>query len=102
MFLEYYFYNLTTIPKERKFALRDRITNRIIANLDEVFVATLTPGDSFSSKGKVWNVVEIGEELIAEPATQADFIVPDWVGEEVTGDPRYFNSNLVKKPYTKW
>ncbi len=80
---EYYFYNLTTIPKERKFALRDRITNRIIANLDEVFVATLTPGDAFSSKGKVWNVVEIGEELIAEPATQADFIVPDWVGEEI-------------------
>jgi ATP-dependent Lhr-like helicase len=80
---EYYFYNLTTIPKERKFALRDRITNRIIASLDEVFVATLTPGDSFSSKGKVWNVVEIGEELIAEPASSADFIVPDWVGEEI-------------------
>ncbi|MEM4272161.1 MAG: hypothetical protein QXH30_01095 [Candidatus Bilamarchaeaceae archaeon] len=80
---EYYFYNLTTIPKERKYALRDRITNRIIANLDEVFVATLAPGDSFSSKGKVWNVVEIGEELIAEPATHADFIVPDWVGEEI-------------------
>lgn len=80
---EYYFYNLTTIPKERKFALRDRITNRIIANLDEAFVATLTPGDSFSSKGKVWNVVEIGAELVAEPASHADFIVPDWVGEEI-------------------
>lgn len=80
---EYYFYNLTTIPKERKFALRDRITNRIIANLDEVFVSTLTPGDSFSSKGKVWNVVEIGAEVIGEPASRADFIVPDWVGEEI-------------------
>lgn len=27
---------------------------------------------------------------------------PDWVGEEVTHDPRYFNANLVKHPYTKW
>ncbi|HFE62785.1 MAG TPA: CYTH domain-containing protein [Caldithrix sp.] len=28
--------------------------------------------------------------------------LPDWIGEEVTGDPRYFNSNLIKNPYTKW
>ena len=28
--------------------------------------------------------------------------VPDWVGEEVTEDPSYFNSNLVKHPYSKW
>ncbi|HPF69730.1 MAG TPA: CYTH domain-containing protein [Candidatus Krumholzibacteria bacterium] len=27
---------------------------------------------------------------------------PDWVGEEVTGDPRYFNSNLIANPYTTW
>jgi CYTH domain-containing protein len=27
---------------------------------------------------------------------------PDWVGEEVTGDPRYFNANLVENPYQMW
>ena len=27
---------------------------------------------------------------------------PDWVGDEVTGDARYFNSNLIAKPFTKW
>ena len=27
---------------------------------------------------------------------------PNWVGQEVTGDPRYFNANLVAKPFTKW
>lgn len=27
---------------------------------------------------------------------------PEWVGEEVTGDPRFFNSNLIASPYTKW
>ena len=27
---------------------------------------------------------------------------PDWLGEEVTGDPRYFNANLVAKPFTTW
>jgi adenylate cyclase len=27
---------------------------------------------------------------------------PGWIGAEVTGDPRYFNSNLIKHPFTKW
>jgi len=27
---------------------------------------------------------------------------PEWIGDEVTGDPRYFNSNLVASPFTKW
>jgi len=27
---------------------------------------------------------------------------PDWVGNEVTEDPRYFNSNLVANPYRTW
>ena len=29
-------------------------------------------------------------------------VLPNWVGEEVTGDPKYFNSNLTKHPYTEW
>ena len=28
--------------------------------------------------------------------------LPDWIGPEVTGDPRYFNSNLVAHPFSKW
>jgi CYTH domain-containing protein len=28
--------------------------------------------------------------------------LPDWVGEEVTGDPRYLNANLVKHPFSDW
>ncbi len=27
---------------------------------------------------------------------------PDWIGAEVTGDPRYFNSNLVAHPFSRW
>lgn len=29
-------------------------------------------------------------------------IFPEWIGEEVTQYPCYYNSNLVKNPYTKW
>lgn len=30
------------------------------------------------------------------------FKKPDWLGDEVTGDERYYNSYLSQKPYTKW
>ncbi|MCH7732009.1 MAG: CYTH domain-containing protein [Candidatus Marinimicrobia bacterium] len=31
-----------------------------------------------------------------------EFEKPDWVDMEVTDDPKYFNSNLVKNPFKKW
>src|SRR4030042_5094038 len=59
--------------------------------------------------GLLWEVDEFyGENqglVIAEVELQAEeqeFEKPDWVGEEVTGDPRYYNANLVKHPYQKW
>lgn len=30
------------------------------------------------------------------------FEKPDWIGEEVSGDPRYYNSSLIKHPYSTW
>ena len=31
-----------------------------------------------------------------------EFIHPDWLGEEVTGDVRYYNSMLSKQTYSHW
>jgi len=28
--------------------------------------------------------------------------LPDWIGEEVSADARYYNASLVKKPYCQW
>ena len=33
---------------------------------------------------------------------EEDFIKPSWLGKEVTGDMRYYNSNIVKNPFKKW
>ncbi len=30
------------------------------------------------------------------------FEKPDWLGEEVTGDIKYYNSQISKKPYNTW
>ena len=57
----------------------------------------------------VWEVdVFEGENqglVVAEvelPSEGAAVILPDWVGEEVTGDPRYFNASLVMHPFRDW
>ena len=57
----------------------------------------------------VWEVDEffgVNEGLIlAEielPSEDAVFEKPDWIGEEVSGDARYFNSSLVANPYSVW
>jgi len=30
------------------------------------------------------------------------FAKPEWLGEEVTGDVKYYNSMLMKHPFTQW
>lgn len=59
--------------------------------------------------GHVWEVDEFfGDNqglLLAEielPASDTHFDLPPWAGAEVSDDPRYFNSNLVREPYTRW
>jgi CYTH domain-containing protein len=60
-------------------------------------------------KGKLWEVDEFhgynqGLVIAEVELEHADEKVelPDWIGEEVTGDPRYYNVNLVSHPYSKW
>lgn len=40
-------------------------------------------------------------EIELESST-ADFPKPSWLGQEVTGDIRYYNSQLSKQPYKTW
>ena len=53
--------------------------------------------DEFEGANRGLVVAEI--ELAAE--NQA-FALPEWIGAEVTGDPRYYNSSLVARPFSSW
>ena len=53
--------------------------------------------DEFYGDNKGLTMAEI--EL---PDEHAAFERPDWLGEEVTGDSRFYNAMLTKKPFTKW
>lgn len=58
---------------------------------------------------RVWEVDDfLGDNeglLLAEvelPDRGAAVTLPAWIGKEVSGDPRYFNSNLAANPYSRW
>lgn len=53
--------------------------------------------DEFYGENQGLVVAEI--ELTSESDS---FEKPEWLGEEVTGDVKYYNSMLMKNPYTKW
>ncbi|MDR2695222.1 MAG: CYTH domain-containing protein [Deltaproteobacteria bacterium] len=60
-------------------------------------------------KGFVWEIDEfhgrnqglVVAEIELEREDQA-FEKPDWIGEEVTGDLRYYNASLARAPYGEW
>jgi len=59
--------------------------------------------------GHVWEIDVfhgLNEGLVlaeVELVTESDPVeLPPWAGEEVSADPRYFNSNLARNPYSSW
>ncbi|MBK7099289.1 MAG: CYTH domain-containing protein [Sphingobacteriales bacterium] len=53
--------------------------------------------DEFYGENEGLTLAEV--ELSAE---NEGFEKPVWLGEEVTGDVKYYNSMLMKNPFTKW
>jgi adenylate cyclase len=62
-----------------------------------------------SFDGRTWEIdvfhgdnagLVVAELEVADESEQ--FEQPPWLGREVSGDPRYFNSNLVSNPYKNW
>lgn len=53
--------------------------------------------DVFAGENQGLVVAEI--EL---PAEDAEFSRPAWLGQEVSGDVRYYNANLIKCPFSLW
>ncbi|WP_373058121.1 CYTH domain-containing protein [Zunongwangia sp. H14] len=48
-----------------------------------------------SNEGLIVAEVELNRE-------EEEFEKPEWLGEEVTGDKKYYNSLLSKNPYSQW
>jgi CYTH domain-containing protein len=60
-------------------------------------------------QGLIWEVDEFEGEnaglVIAEvelAAADQAVVLPAWIGEEVTSDPRYYNASLIANPFSGW
>ena len=69
-------------------------TRHLVEYGDHVFEVDEFHGDN---KGLVIAEVELkpGED-------PKDVEMPDFIGDDVTGDPQYYNSYLLKNPFTSW
>lgn len=47
------------------------------------------------NEGLIMAEVELG-------SVEEEFERPQWLGEEVSADPRYYNASLLKYPYKEW
>ena len=68
-----------------------------------------TNADGSTVEGLHWEVDEFKGDneglVVAEievPEESCSFPIPEWIGAEVTGDHRYYNSALCKNPYKEW
>jgi len=59
--------------------------------------------------GKTWEVDEFHGRnaglIVAEielDSEEEEVTLPDWIGTEVTDDPRYFNARLAETPFDAW
>lgn len=53
--------------------------------------------DEFHGENQGLVVAEVELSNEEEP-----YIKPDWIGKEVTGEAKYYNSELKKRPFNKW
>jgi ATP-dependent Lhr-like helicase len=80
----YFYENISMIPDERTYPIRDITTRGIVGTLDENFVVTyLAEGARFIVRGRPWRLVEIQEdEVLVEPSGM-EGAIPHWIGEEI-------------------
>ncbi len=81
---KYFYENISMIPDERTYRIRDISSRAVIGTLDESFVATYAePYSTFVTRGRTWRVVEVGEDEVTVEQVHELGATPSWVGEEI-------------------
>ena len=81
--MNYFYNNISMIPDEKTYRIRDIGTRAIVGTLDESFVTTLEENPRFIAKGRTWKVVEMRpDEILVEEIREVG-AVPSWVGSDI-------------------
>lgn len=82
--LSYFYDNISMIPDEKTFLMKDVANDSIIGTLDESFVASKgNVGDVITLQGKAWRVVDIEDDEVFVNAVGDLGRIPDWSGEDI-------------------
>lgn len=82
---KYYYENLSTIPDEKRYTVKNLVSRERIGALDEAFVVNYAvEGNLIIFKGAPWRVVSVEDDIIlVEPVDEVIGAIPSWVGEEI-------------------
>ena len=84
---QYFYSNLSMIPDEANYEVRDVASSRTVGTLAERFVVNFAmPGEIFIQGGEMWrinNVEEEEERVNVAPVENPGGEVPSWVGQEI-------------------
>jgi len=82
--LNYFYDNISMIPDERTYLLRNISSDSVIGTLDESFVASnIKEGEVITLQGKAWRVVDMKEEEVLVDKVGNIGKIPDWTGEDI-------------------
>ncbi len=82
--MKHFYDNISMIPDEKTYRIRDVSSRGVIGTLDESFVATYAePYATFVTRGRTWRVVEVGEDEVIVEQIHEIGATPSWVGEEI-------------------
>jgi ATP-dependent Lhr-like helicase len=84
---QYFYSNLSMIPDEANYEVRDVASSRTVGTLAERFVVNFAmPGEVFIQGGEMWrinNVDQEEEQVNVAPVENPSGEVPSWVGQEI-------------------
>lgn len=82
--MQYFYDNLSMIPDERTFLIREISSRRIVGTLDESFVASFAePYAVFITQGRSWRIVELREDEVLVEQINDLGSIPSWTGEDI-------------------
>ena len=84
---EYFYNNLSMIPDEANYEVRDMASGRTVGTLAERFVVNFAePGETFIQGGEMWRITQVDEEeeqVQVTPVEDPAGEVPAWTGSEI-------------------
>lgn len=82
--LKYFYDNISMIPDEKTFLMKNMASGGIIGTLDESFVANQVEiGGVVTLQGKAWRIIDIEDNIVVSNPVGDIGKIPDWSGEDI-------------------